>query len=561
MVSREPEPNNSILDDRVRAGQATGTPALAPPLATDHNGGRATKAEAKMSQTLNRRKLVGAMAAVIVLGCAATTRAAADKKSPPNIILFYTDDQGWTDTSVPMIAGRPDSCSDVCRTPHLQRLAREGMVFSNAYSPAPVCSPSRDSILYGRTPARLHHSILLGKANCPADAMTVPRALKAADPDYVTAHFGKWACSPRTPEEAGFDVSDGRTDNWHGDWRTVDGRKTPLPADDPKRIFSVTQRANDFMEQQVVAGRPFYMRVSHYALHVGHQALEETVEKYAKAGHDENAARYAAMTENLDTGLGMLLDKIDSLGIAHETYVIFTSDNGGGFHGNGPLRGGKASLWEGGIRVPTVMRGPGIAAGTYCDVPIAGWDFLPTFCDLAGRREPLPDGLDGGSLRPLFEHGNQGKVLRSVEPLIFHYPWFDNVPMSAIRLGDHKLVKDLNTNRFRLFDVAEDVEESRDLSKSLPEVAKRLHETLNRYLDEVNAEKLEDLRAWREETLRGWMERDRKELAQLQERITQTIDEKERWGLQEKARERQSRLEAHRSAMERVEKGRRVTAW
>ena len=518
-----------------------------------------------MNKNLGRRNVQKAMAAaaaaMVVLGCATMTPAATGKKSGPNIILFFTDDQGWTDTSVPMMAGRPDSRSNVYRTPNLQRMAQEGMIFSNAYSPSPVCSPSRDSILYGKTPARLHHSILLGKASCGPDALTTPRAIKAADPGYVTAHFGKWACSPRTPEDAGFDVSDGRTDNWHGDWRTVDGRKTVLPADDPKRIFSVTRRANHFMEQQVKAGRPFYMRISHYALHVHHYALKETVEKYRKQGRDEQTALYAAMAEDLDTGLGLLLDKIDSLGIADKTYVIFTSDNGSGFRGNRPLRGGKASLWEGGIRVPMVVRGPGITPGTYCDVPIAGWDFLPTFRDLAGGGKPLPEVSDGGSLRPLFEDGNEGKVRRRFEPLIFHYPWFDNVPMSTIRLGDHKLVKDLNTNQIRLFHLAEDLEESRDLSKSMPELAKQLHEKLTAYLDEVEAEKIEDLRAGRERTLREWMERDGKELAELREQISEAVDRKQKQDLQEKVGDRQRRLEGHQSALERVERGRRATAW
>ncbi|MEE8451837.1 MAG: sulfatase [Thermoguttaceae bacterium] len=505
--------------------------------------------------------LTALLVSVLILGSTSATQAAASKSGRPNIILFFTDDQGWADTSVPMMAGRADSRSDICRTPHLGRMAREGMVFSNAYSPAPVCSPSRDSILYGQTPTRLHHSILLGKANCPPDALTTPRAVKATDPRYITAHFGKWACSPRTPEEAGFDVSDGRTDNWHGDWRTVDGHKETLPEDDPKRIFSVTQRANAFMEKQVETGRPFYMRISHYAVHVGHDALKETVEKYVLAGRRKDEALYAAMTEDLDTGLGAVLDKLDSLGIADNTYVIFTSDNGGGFHGNGPLNGGKASLWEGGIRVPMVVRGPGIEPGTYCDVPVVGWDFLPTFCDLAGNSGPPPERLDGGSLRSVFENGNLGNVDRPVEPLIFHYPWFDNVPMSVIRLGDYKLVKDLNTNRFRLFNVARDIEERKDLSESMPELAKRMHEQLTDYLDDVNAEKLEDLRTWREETLRGWMERDEKTIEDLKQQIVRTTDAQQRATLQSKYLDLQRRHEGHQTGMMRVEKGRRVTAW
>jgi len=225
---------------------------------------------------------MGAGASGIALaGCRTAAGLQANRAPPrkPNIILILTDDQGWTDTSVPMMVGRPDSKSDFYRTPHLERLASEGMVFSNAYAPAPVCSPTRDSILYGQTPARLHHAVLIGKAKVSPGALTIPQAIKAADPSYVTAHFGKWGCTPASPEDAGFDHGDGNTDNWHGDWQTVDGKEVALPAHDPKRIFSITQRASEFMAHQARAGRPFYMRISHYACHVGHLSREETREK------------------------------------------------------------------------------------------------------------------------------------------------------------------------------------------------------------------------------------------------------------------------------------------
>jgi len=217
--------------------------------------------------------------------------------------------------------------------------------------------------------------------------------LKAADARYVTAHFGKWGFPPRRPGHAGYDVTDGHTNNADGDWLSKkDGQG--LPADDPKRIFRLTKRATAFMAECVGAHRPFFMQVSHYALHVQHQALEETVAKYRTLPRGKKCTAkdyadppppqngwmllYAAMIENLDTGLGTLLEAIDDLGIADSTYVIFTSDNGSGFRGNAPLKGGKANLWEGGIRVPTLVRGPGVKAGCQCDVPIAGWDFFPT---------------------------------------------------------------------------------------------------------------------------------------------------------------------------------------
>ena len=503
-----------------------------------------------------------------VVGCLSSlagadpTRPALGKKSAkPNIILFYTDDQGWSDTSVQMMAGRADSRSDIYHTPHLERLASEGMVLSNAYSPSPVCSSSRDSILYGKTPARLHHSILLGKANCSADALTTPRAIKAVNSDYVTAHFGKWACSPKTPEEAGFDVSDGRTDNWHGDWRHVDGQKTTLPTGDPKRIFSVTERANQFMEQQVDAGRPFYMRVSHYAVHVSYLALPETVEKYVAAGLDEPAAIYAAMTENLDSSLGMLLDKLESLGIQNNTYVIFTSDNGGFFRRSGPLRGGKATLWEGGIRVPTVVRGPSVRPGTYCDIPATGWDLLPTFYELAGGSDSLPVDLDGGSLCQIFREGNQGEVHRGVDSLYFHYPWFDNIPMSAVRRGDYKLVKDLNTQECRLFNVTTDIGEENDLAKKMPEISNRLHRDLQSYLEAVNAETIEELRVEREQNLHQWIERDIAIISKLQKQISETVNLEEKQSLWINLQETENRLEGKYAALVRVAEGRQTTAW
>lgn len=477
----------------------------------------------------------------------------------PNIILVLIDDLGWADTSVQMMKSRSDSKSGIYRTPNLERLALQGMIFSNGYSSSPVCSPTRDSILYGKTPARLHHSILLGKANCGSDDLTIPRIVKMANSAYVTAYFGKWGCSPQTPEAAGYDVSDGNTDNWHGDWRRINGEKKRLPEDDPKRIFSVTKRAVDFMDEQVKASRPFFMQISHYAVHVDHFALKDTIEKYKKTGLNEKTALYAAMIENLDTGFGQLLDKIETLGISDNTYVIFTSDNGAGSK-NGPLKGGKASLWEGGIRVPTVVRGPGIEAGSYCDTPVVGWDFLPTFADLAGYRKPLPDDLDGGSIRTLFNKGDRREVKRRIEPLIFHYPWYDSLPMSAIRLGDYKLVQDLNTNKTQLYNLIDDISETTDLTKKIPERAEKMLQCLMAYLHEVNAEKIEDLRSGRKNQLSSRIEQDRKEIEILKERMKKAPDE-ERPMMQEQIEMLQNRIQGNLAALERVENGLLRQAW
>ena len=224
--------------------------------------------------------------------------------APMNVVFILADDLGWADTT---LYGH----TRLYETPNLERLARQGMVFSSGYSSSPVCSPSRDSLLYGQTPTRLRHSILLGTANAGPEALTTPRAVKSADARYVTAHFGKWACSLKTPEDAGFDQSDGDTDNWHGDWRKFESERAALPEDDPKRIFSVTRQALAFLEEQAESGRPFYLRVSHYAVHVGHAARPATVQRYLERGLNPSEAVYAAMAEDLDTGLGLLLDKLE----------------------------------------------------------------------------------------------------------------------------------------------------------------------------------------------------------------------------------------------------------
>jgi len=457
-------------------------------------------------------KATGLGLAAMVMGCRESDSIAESSfksRKKPNIILILTDDQGWTDTSVEMMKGRADSKSDYYQTPNLERLATEGMIFSNAYSPAPVCCPTRNSIQHGKTPASLRYSVLVSEAvpgnrdTVKPGGLTIPKTIKAADPSYVTAHFGKWHISDLTPVQAGYDTSDGTTGNGEGD---VEG-------DDPKLTFSLSRRACDFMKEQVYADRPFFMQVSYYAAHVQNYALEKTKEKYRKIGSCKKCnaddfkmpppplnvgiVDYAAMIDDLDTGFGIVLDKLDELGISENTYVIFTSDNGGGFRGNQPLSGIKADLREGGIRVPMVVRGPKVPAGTYCDVPVTGWDFLPTFSDMVGNKKPLPDDLDGGSLLNVFEKGNKGKVTRGQEALVFHFPWFEGEPESAIRLGNYKLLKNLDSRRLWLFDLSEDIEEKNDLSESMPDKTKELHDRLNSYLKKVNAEGIQFLRAFR----------------------------------------------------------------
>jgi len=446
-------------------------------------------------------KILGLM--FIALSCQVSSLQAAVKPAKPNIILFLTDDQGWVDTSVQMMKDRADIKSDFYQTPNLERMAKEGLVFSNAYAPAPQCSPSRGSIQFGKTPARLKQTKNAPppKGSMRENELSIARMIKSSNPGYATAHFGKWHVAHVEPEQAGYDESDGHTGNLHGDWLVV--KKTLLSADDPKRIFSITERSINFMEKQVEANKPFYMQVSHYACHTKHHALKETIEKYENIkSMNPNRTRksakdspeYAGMVENLDTSLGAVLDKVKELGIKDNTYIIFTSDNGGILN-NVPLKGVKRDLWEGGLRVPTVVCGPNVLKDSYCDVPVIGWDFLPTFSDLIGNQQPLPEDIDGGSLKDLFEKGNKGKVKRPTQELMFQcFLWGGSqVPAAAIRDGDYKLVENLVTNEISLYNLSADIGEKKNLAKKMPEKTARLHKKLLDYLKQVDAQEVKDI--------------------------------------------------------------------
>jgi arylsulfatase A-like enzyme len=269
------------------------------------------------------------------------------------------------------------------------------------------------------------------------------------------------------------------------------------------------------MKEQVKVGRPFFMQLSHYAIHVDHAALPETIARYEalprpddKKYQGRTVPLYAAMIENLDAALGQLLVKLEELGIADETYVIFTSDNGGGFIQNGPLKGGKGSAWEGGIRVPMVVSGPRVLAGAYCDVPVTGWDLFPTINEIVGGK-PLPAEYDGGSLLDLFRKGNSGKIRRGTRELVFHYPWYGDLPpMSTIRDGDYKLVMSLNDGEYRLYNLADDIGEQVNLRDAQPRVAKRLHSRLLEYLQDVDAEDVEDMRQARRKEVEGYRDNE-----------------------------------------------------
>jgi arylsulfatase A-like enzyme len=259
------------------------------------------------------------------------------------------------------------------------------------------------------------------------------------------------------------------------------------------------------MEKQVAAGNPFYLQVSHYAVHLGITYTQASIDKYQEEapGDKHFIPEFAAMTEDLDVGIGLLLDKVEALGIMDNTYIIFMSDNGGRrsqpigspqiVPRNYPLRDGKGSMYEGGIRVPFVVVGPGVEKNSHSDVPVVGTDILPTLADLAGYQEQLPEALDGGSIREVIHNKGDGEVVRNRPYLIFHHA-VNRRPQSAIREGNLKLVKTWEQDRLELFDLLKDVSEANNLAEEMPEKTRELEEKLVSFLQEVGAatERMED---------------------------------------------------------------------
>ena len=437
------------------------------------------------------------VAALLVIS-GSSFATAADRQPQPNIVFMLADDQGWNGLSVAMAPDVPGSRGEIFQTPNIARLAAQGMRFSNAYAPAPVCSPTRISIQTGKSPAQLHwtkaappergHRLLEPRLikDIAKDETTVGELLQKAG--YATAHYGKWHIGGGGPGEHGYDEHDGDTGNEQALQFT-----DPNPVD----IFGMAARAEAFMEKNSRAGKPFFIQLSWNALHAPGNALRATMAKYEKlasGGNDRGKrAATAAITEDLDTGVGQVMAAIDRLGLTKNTYVIYMSDNGAGGGGGkrGGLSGGKGSVWEGGIRVPLIIRGPGIAADSWCHLPVVGYDLLPTFCEWAGiPATAIPKGVEGGSIASLLTHDGSGLVRRPREELVFHFPHYqsDDGPHSAIRIGNLKLIRFYEDDRVTLFDLSKDIGERDDLAKRLPAEAKRLRERLETYLAAVAAQ-------------------------------------------------------------------------
>jgi arylsulfatase A-like enzyme len=424
------------------------------------------------------------------------TLSEAKENQPPNIVFILSDDQAWNGLSMRMHPDLDWSASDFVHTPNIARLAKQGMRFSNAYSPSSVCSPTRISLQTGKSPAQLQwtkaaptmtadqgYKLIPPTINKNIDQkeVTVAELLKTVG--FATAHYGKWHIGGGGPGEHGYDEHDGNTGN-----KDAAPHKDPNPVD----IFGMSRRAIAFMKKQKATKKPFFIQLSYHALHYPQNALEATKKEYQGRGNRRNEKEVlrGAIAENLDTGVGMLLEAITELKLAENTYVIYMSDNGsgGGKNRNNSLRGGKGGVWEGGIRVPLIVRGPSIKANTFCHTRVVGYDLFPTFCEWGGVKHPLPKNLEGGSIVPLLATG-EGTVKRLRKELVFHFPHYQSSdgPQTAILAGNFKLLRFYESGKESLFHLGNDITERNDLVAQLPDKAKELSGQLDAYLKGVNA--------------------------------------------------------------------------
>jgi arylsulfatase A len=438
--------------------------------------------------------------AALVIALFITSISLHAAEPPPNIVFILIDDMGWTDVH----------CfgSSVYETPHIDALAAQSMKFTNAYAACNVCSPTRASILTGRSPARLHitdwipgHVSAKDKMRVPDwtmylphDEITIAQALKPAG--YTSASIGKWHLGGPEyyPNKHGFDINiagthKGQPPSYFSPYKIdtlVDGKPGEYITD------RLTDEAIGFIEKN--KERPFFLYLAHFAVHTPLQAKKEVVAKYeAKIKPDDlqTNAIYAAMVEGVDESVGRLVAKLDELKLSEKTIVVFFSDNGGlvlnKTTNNAPLRSGKGSGYEGGTRVPMLVRWPGkIAPGTVSDLPVISTDFFPTFCAAAGIK-PDAKPLDGVNLLPILT--GTGSIQR--DALYWHYPHYHPggaTPHSAVRAGDFKLIEYFEDGRLELYNLKDDLSEKSNLAEKMPEKAKELHQKLIDYRKDVGAQ-------------------------------------------------------------------------
>jgi arylsulfatase A len=448
---------------------------------------------------MKRREFLQSLAA----GAYVSTAGAQSK--PLNFVFILADDLGWADLG----------CygSDLNETPNLDRMAIEGIRFTNAYAACPVCSPTRASIMTGKYPARLRltnylpgahpvpYSKLIGVTpiqQLPLEETTIAEALERVG--YISGHFGKWHLGGKgfSPDKQGFDgpssfVPGGARSFFYPGWRGTD---PPIEGKEGEYITDrLTDEAVKFL--RLNRERPFFLYLPHLAPHLPIEAKEPAIEKYRKKlrpGLRHQDPEYAAMIDSLDESAGRIFSTLDELKLSGNTVVIFTSDNGGltapewklkPVTSNSPLREGKGHVYEGGVRVPLIIRGPGVRRGAVEQAPVSSIDYFPTIAELA--RMPAPAGIDGISFAPLLRSSQRSQQ----RALFWHYPHYSNQlgrPASAVRKGEFKLIRFHEDNHAELYDLMKDPRESKDLAAALPAKTAELTGILDVWLESVNAQ-------------------------------------------------------------------------
>ena len=457
------------------------------------------------------RKVVSALAIIVLLAC---TNARA--KTPLNVVFILVDDLGWSDLGY---AG-----SDFYRTPHVDDLAQQSLRFHNAYAAAPVCSPTRAAILTGKSPARLdmtiwHEGAVAGgprnrkllaaksKANLPREEVTLAERFRAAG--YATAHIGKWHLGTAAfyPETQGFDFHVGGT-FWgapatffypfSGRWNVRDPEIRYVPGlGYGKEGDYLPDRLTDVAIEVIEKNReqPFFLNLWYYTVHSPIQAPPEMVDAYRneRPGTNHRDPTYAAMVERMDFNVGRILGRLEELKLSERTIVVFTSDNGGvDFDqrsivptSNAPLRSGKGTLYEGGIRVPLLVRWPGKPVGETEEL-VTSQDFTPTFASSLGETPVDSEGLDGVSLLPLL---NDPGVTLPKRSLFWHFPHYypRMTPGSAVRNGDWKLIHYYEDDRRELYNLRDDPGEQHDLANEESATSARLYWELAEWRTSIGA--------------------------------------------------------------------------
>jgi len=450
---------------------------------------------------------------------------ATSDKSQPNIVFILADDLGYADIN----SFSPLGHADYYETPNIDRLVKQGMKFTNAYTNGPNCTPTRAALISGQYYPRQpiytvvtgnrgeeEHRKLIAPPNAkrlPSEIYTMPEALSEAG--YATARFGKWHL--RSDDDKVF--SEGSVSRVEVNDVKL-GQSPKLGPDGEYIAYELNKKALQFIEDY--QDQPFFLYLSHYIPHSPFEAPESLVQKYVAkrpvAGHYH--AIYAAMIEALDESVGRVMDKLDELGLTENTLFIFYSDNGGlgGYNDQGiqgipridpldngqggkleithnmPLRGGKGQLYDGGIRVPLIIRWPGVVpAGTSTDEPVISVDFFATFMELTGAKIPGDHILDGVNILPLLRNP---EVELDREALYWHFPGYldtrkpgswRTAPVGAIRVGDWKLLQFFENNIIELYNITDDIGEHHDLSKERMDKTRELLEKLEAWREELNA--------------------------------------------------------------------------